>query len=97
ELSDVVRRSFEGRGYRETRQRLVDAAHHLPPPLRERRVDHAIGVLVMSLAAMEGLPPGRVPTAVAIADLTDTCTAIVEAPASPTTLALLDDAADRSA
>lgn len=96
ELSEVVRRNFEGRAYRETRQRLVAAVEHLPPELREKRVDHAIGVLVMSLAAMEGQRT-RMPAPVAIADLTDTCTAILEAPASPTTLALLREATDRTA
>lgn len=97
ELSDVVRRNFEGRGYRETRQRLVASATHLPEALRGRRVDHAIGVLVMSLAALEANDAPALPAAVLVADLTDTCTAVVAAVPSDATVNLLERANERSA
>jgi AcrR family transcriptional regulator len=94
ELSEVVRRSFEGIAYRETRERLIASIVHVPAPLRERRVDHAIGVLVLSLAAAEARRAGggagpSLPVPALVADLVDTCTALVDAPASTrTTVAL---------
>ncbi len=93
DLSAVVRRSFEGAGYREVRERLVAALVHVPEPLRESRVDHAVGVLVMSLATAEiraaAGEPRRIPPAAQVADLVDICTALIEAPASPATVAEL--------
>lgn len=93
ELSVAVRRSFEAGPYREARRRLVEGLTAVPPPLRERRVDHAVGTLVMSLAAAEAViaAGGRAELAPAtqIADLVDICTAILEAPASPATVAAL--------
>ena len=58
ELSRVVRRCFEAGPYREARQRLIAALDDIPEELRERRVDHAVAVVVMSLAATEAA--GRV-------------------------------------
>ena len=93
ELSAVIRRSFEGRAYRDTRDRLVASITGLPDELRERRVDHAVGVLVMSLAAAELRSAtggrGALGDDAQIADLVDTCTAVVEAPASPATVSAL--------
>lgn len=86
ELSEIVRRSFEAGPFRDVRQRLVDAATTVPDELRGRRVDHAIGVLVMSLAATEtalnGNGPTPIPIAEQVVDLVDMCTAVIEAPAS---------------
>jgi hypothetical protein len=93
ELSDVVRRCFEAGPYRDARQRLVDALTDVPDELRERRVDHAVGTLVMSLAATEALTAAggraQLPISAQISDLVDICTAILEAPASSTTRAAL--------
>lgn len=98
ELSEVIRRNVEGRGYRDARDRLLASVGHLPEALRERRVDHAIGVLVMSLAAAEarvsrGRRSSGLTPAAEVADLVDTCAAIIEAPASPTTTAELSRSA----
>lgn len=101
ELSDVVRHTFQAGAYRGTRRRLISAATAVPDELRERRVDHAVGVLVMSLAAAEarlaGGVPDRIPIAAQVADLIDICTAVVEAPASDATTAALDDVSRRTA
>jgi AcrR family transcriptional regulator len=102
ELSDVVRRTFEAGPFRDVRRRLVEAiATTVPEELRERRVDHAVGVLVMSLAASEashaaGLAP-RLPVAAQVADLVDICTAVVAAPVSTVTANALSDGSRQSA
>jgi AcrR family transcriptional regulator len=62
ELSEVVRQRFEGRAYRDTCDRLVASIQHVPEPLRQRRVDHAVGVLVMSLAGAELRAAARRPS-----------------------------------
>jgi AcrR family transcriptional regulator len=90
EINDVVRRTFEAGPYRDALHRLLDSMADVPEALRRRRVDHAIGLLVLSLAASEGLlaSGGRllVPVDAQVADLVDLCTAVLEAPASPATL-----------
>lgn len=95
ELSAVVRRTFESRAYFDTLARLAEASSHLPEPLRQRRIDHAVGLAVMSLAAAEAARSAqRSPAlghAALVADLLDTCTAVIEAPASDTTLSALTD------
>lgn len=100
ELSDVVLHSFQAGAYRHARRRLI-AADAAPEALRARRVDHAVGVLVMSLAAAEAqLADGAVdpiPVPAQIADLVDICTAVVEAPASAATASALAIAARRTA
>jgi AcrR family transcriptional regulator len=84
-LSAVVRRNFEGRSYRVVRTRAAAALDHLPPAQRERRLDHAVGLVVMSLAATEsqlevtGSAP--LPLADMVADLVEICTAVLAAPA----------------
>ena len=93
ELSQVVRHTFEGRAYFDTLSRLAAVSDHLPAPLRQRRIDHAVGLAVMSLAGAEaaratGGPPG-VADDVLVADLVDTCTAVIDAPASPATATAL--------
>ncbi len=101
ELSDVVLHSFQAGAYRDTRRRLIAAAVAVPDELRERRVDHAVGVLVMSLAAAEALlaggAPASIPVPAQIADLVDICTAVIEAPASAATRSALDLASRQSA
>ena len=94
ELSDVVLHSFQAGAYRDTRRRLIAAAVAVPDELRERRVDHAVGVLVMSLAAGA---PASIPVPAQIADLVDICTAVIEAPASAATRSALDLASRQSA
>ena len=77
---DVVRRTIAGAAYRDTVDRLLAALDHLPPELRARRVEQALGVAFLTLAAAEaGTRRGPAPEA-AIIDLVNVCTAIVEAP-----------------
>lgn len=89
ELDQVIRRTFEAGPYRDALHRLLEAMPDVPEALRQRRVDHAIGLLVLSLAGSEatiaagGRP--RVPVAAQIADLVDMCTAVLAAPASAAT------------
>lgn len=101
EVSDVVARAASGRGFWATRDRLVESATHLPAVLRPRRIDHAVGLAVVSLAMAEGqlLQHGAtaIPSAAVTADLVDSFAAVVEAPASPVTLAALGKGELRSA
>ena len=87
-VSKAVRRRFESRAYRDLRARLAATLDHVPEPLRSTRLDHADGVLVMSLAAAEA---GRrtLDAGVLVANLVDTCTAILDAPASSVTVTAL--------
>jgi AcrR family transcriptional regulator len=85
-VSAVVQRSLEGASYREVRRRMVATLDHVPARLRQRRVDHAVGLAVLSLASTEAqLAAGgrpRVPVPVLVADLVDMCTAALAAPAT---------------
>jgi AcrR family transcriptional regulator len=90
ELSDVVRRRVEGRPYQEVRRRMAAALVHLPPELRDRRTDQATGLIVAGLAAAEAGHDGALAPDVLVADLVDIATAVLEAPASTTTLARLE-------
>lgn len=89
-VAAVVRRVAEGEAYRATHARLVEAVHaSVPTTLRERRVELAIGTLFLALAAAERQLAHtgelRLPRAAIVADLVDTCTAIVTAPSTSTT------------
>ena len=101
ELDEVVRRSFEAVPYREALRRLADRLVEVPEALRARRIDHAVGLLLVSLAASErvvaagGRP--KVPVAAQVADLVDICTAVLEAPASSTTTEALSASQRRPA
>lgn len=97
ELSDVVRTSFDGRGYRQIRTRLADSLHHVPPALRMRRVDQATALAVSTLAGAEARRGEPLAPATQVADLLDICTAVLEAPVSATTLAELQAGEARSA
>ncbi len=101
EVSDVVARAASGRGFWATRERLVEAAAHLPEVLRPRRVDQAVGLTVVSLATSEAHMAQHgttaVPSAAVVADLVDVFAAMVAAPASSTTLAALRSAEARPA
>ncbi|MHB1138313.1 MAG: TetR/AcrR family transcriptional regulator [Microthrixaceae bacterium] len=98
-LSEVVRRSVEGQAYRQLHQLLLESLDHVPPPLRSRRVDHAVGLLFMSLAATEerrrSLTTLDVPVETQVEDLIDTCVGLLAAPPSPHTLATLTASPDR--
>lgn len=101
-LVAIVDHLFAARPYVDAVDRLVAAADHLPVELRRRRIDHAVGLLVVSLAGSEARlatrGAGDLPVAAVVGDLVDTCTAIVRAPASAATRTGLGDAAtNRSA
>jgi AcrR family transcriptional regulator len=100
DVAEIVRRSVEGETYREVRRRLLTVLDHLPEPLRVRRIEHATGLAVMSLAGVEdrrdaGARP-RLPVAAEIADLIDMCVAVLHEPASHTTRAALPRSRNRS-
>lgn len=101
EVSDVVARAASGRGFWATRERLIEAATHLPAVLRPRRVDHAVGLTFVSLAIAEGRLAQEgataIPPAAVSADLIDSFVAVIEAPASPATLTALAAGTARSA
>jgi hypothetical protein len=101
DASRAVRRSFEAGPYRAARRRIARRLDQLPAALRERRLDHAVGLIVMSLAATELAlahgGDGAVPTDAAVADLVDVVTAVLAAPSSDATLARLDESAERIA
>jgi len=100
-LAAVVRRSFEGSSFRDVRGRLLASLDHLPEPLRARRLDHAVAIVVTSLAHLEGGGRGdgavTLPASVQIADLVDMALGLLEAPASPATTAALAHRAARRA
>jgi AcrR family transcriptional regulator len=89
-LSTVVRHRFEGRPYQEVRRRLANALTQLPADLRARRADQATGMIVAGLASAEAGHTTYLSPAAQVADLIDIATAVLEAPASTATLALLE-------
>ena len=99
-LHDVVRRSFEASSYRTVRDLLAAALSDVPEPLRRSRIDQAVGLVVMSLAATEASTASghrpAVSTAARTTDLVDTCTALLTAPASDTTTHLAGRTARRA-
>lgn len=91
EVVAVVQRSVEGESYREVQARIALYLTDLPPAIRARRLEHAIALAFLSLAAAEaardnGVPP-RLPIAAQINDLIDACVGILAQPPSPATLA----------
>lgn len=100
EINEIVTRSVESESHREVRRRLLDSLEHLPTSLRGRRIDHAFAMALTSLAWLEsrrdsGRRPG-LPAEVQVSDLVDICTAIVSAPPSGPTLAVLAASTGRS-
>ena len=94
-FSETVRLAFEGSTFREVRDGLLAGLDHLPEPLRVRRLDHAVGIVVASLAALEGTgrpgEQGSLPAAAQVADLVDMTVGVLDAPVSATTSAALTD------
>jgi AcrR family transcriptional regulator len=84
-LAALVHRSFAASSFRTVRDLLHAALEDLPPPLRDRRIDQAVALTVMSLAAAEaagslGTPPRLDPEA-QCADLVEVCCAVLTTPA----------------
>lgn len=91
-FSKTVRLAFEGSTFREVRDGLLAGLDHLPEPLRARRVDHAVGLVVTSLASLEGgdrAGARTVSPAARIADLVDMAVGVLDAPVSAATTAAL--------
>lgn len=89
----TVRLAFEGSSFRTVRDALRAGLDHIPEPLRDRRLDHAVGLVVTSLAALEaGDRPGgprALPAPAQIADLVDMALGVLDAPVSAATTAAL--------
>jgi AcrR family transcriptional regulator len=92
-FAKTVRLAFEGSTFREVRDGLLAGLDHLPEPLRARRLDHAVGLVVTSLAVLEGTSRpgdrGSLPAAAQVADLVDMALGVLDAPVSATTAAAL--------
>jgi AcrR family transcriptional regulator len=97
-FAKTVRLAFEGSTYRQVRDGLLAGLDHLPEPLRDRRVDHAVGLVSSSLAALEADDrPRGLPTDALVADLVDMALGVLDAPVSEaTTIALATRRARRA-
>lgn len=90
-FAKTIRLAFESSAYREVRDGLLAGLDHVPEPLRARRVDHAVGLVVTSLANLEAgdaAGSAALPTAALVADLVDMALGVLEAPSSATAAAL---------
>jgi AcrR family transcriptional regulator len=89
-MSGLAARDLQAEGLRIVQQRLVAAMVDVPRPLRASRIHRSFVFGIVSIAAWEG-GPAEDPRdrAARVADLIDTCVAILEAPASARTLEAL--------
>lgn len=86
-MSGLAARDLQAEGLRVVQERLVTAMTEVPRPLRAGRIHRTFVFGVVSIAAWEGGPaPASDPR---VADLIDTCVAVLEASASPRTHAAL--------
>jgi AcrR family transcriptional regulator len=83
-MSGLAARDLQAEGLRTVQQRLVAAMTGVPRPLRAGRIHRSFVFGIVSIAAWEGesVEPA---TTTRVADLVDTCVAILEAPASART------------
>ena len=77
-MARVVRDSLESASYIAVRSRILAQLDHLPPSLRERRVDGAAQLMVSTLATWEARRSK--PSAVVRRDLVEMCLAVLTAP-----------------
>lgn len=104
-VADVVRRSFSASSYRTVRRMLAERSAGLPAELCGQRIDRAVGLVVMALAAAEsaatasadgdGAPSVQPDPGLTAAMLIDECCGLLEAPVSSATTAALDHAHTR--
>lgn len=88
DFSRSVRLSFEAGTFREVRDRLVAGLDHVPVELRERRFEHAIGLVISSLATYEaGHVSVDLAPEVLTADLIDMAVGVLDAHMSSATAA----------
>lgn len=86
----LVELSQHGTAYRRWRQQLHEQLVHLPAELRFERIDRVVTMAIITLSRWERGPNrGPVPLGARLQDLVDSAVAVLEAPASPTTSALL--------
>lgn len=83
DLHAVVRRSFDATSYREVRSLLDTDLASLPAPIRARRIDHAVGLVLLALSALEAAAAAgsaiERASAESIADLVATCCGLLTA------------------
>lgn len=85
-MSGLAARDLQAEGLRTVHERLAAAMTAVPGPLRPGRIRRSFVFGIVSLASWEGGPPEDAPVRAArVADLVDTCVAILEAPASERT------------
>ena len=88
--TQLVEVSQHGTAYRRWRQQLHDQLVDVPAELRFGRIDRVVTMVIVALSRWERKTNrGRVPLEARLQDLVDSAVAVLEAPASPTTSALL--------
>jgi AcrR family transcriptional regulator len=90
DMTGASARELQADGLRVVHKRLFHAMRDVPVALREGRIRRVFVLAVVSTAGLEGgPPPDAAARAVQVADLVDSCVAIIESPASDRTLAAL--------
>lgn len=81
-IAEIVRTHLAGRGFRAMQDRILAQLGDLPPRVRARRFEQAVGVLFLTLAGLEGARSRRSRAEVerVTADLVNVCTAVLQAP-----------------
>lgn len=88
--TQAVEVSQHGSAYRRLRQQLQVQLVHLPVELRSGRIDRVVTMVIVTLSRWERSGnTGRVPIAARLQDLVDSAVAVLEAPVSAATCALL--------
>ncbi|QCQ93762.1 TetR/AcrR family transcriptional regulator [Rhodococcus sp. SGAir0479] len=80
-LADMIRKHLKAESYRHVHRLLVDLCP-APGHIAEWRADNIVMLGITSLAAREGTARTAADTAAIVADLVDTCVAMIEAPTS---------------
>lgn len=78
-VAEVVRRNLEGHAFRAIGRQLLHALDHLPAPVRQRRLDQAVGLMFLTLARAEREGTGEAAEDVVV-DLVHVCAAVLDAP-----------------
>jgi AcrR family transcriptional regulator len=86
QVREVVQQALEAASYRRVRELLVERLADLPDPVRRRRIDQLVGLIVLSLAAVEhGSGRWRLPVDAQLADLLDAGCGLLAAPVTADT------------
>jgi AcrR family transcriptional regulator len=90
DLTGPAGRDLQADGLRRVHERLFQAMADVPVALRRGRIRRVFVLAVVSTAALEGGPPlDPAARAIQVADLVDSCVAVIAAPASDRTLQAL--------